>query len=104
VGLLQERAHVIHPEPQQQPEANPRAMDLSSYASTAATTTPTTPRPKGHIWSTRLGSWVMPITRKGSRRPSPDHIFCSEPPCWLLIEPLDPEATALPSAPHGATS
>jgi hypothetical protein len=79
-------------------------MDLSSYASTTATTTPATPRPKGHIWSPRLGSWVVPITRKGSRRPSPDHIFCSEPPCWLLVEPLDPEATALPSAPHGATS
>jgi hypothetical protein len=79
-------------------------MDLSSYASTTATTTPTTPRPKGHIWSTRLGSWVVPILRKNSRRPSPDHIFCSEPPCWLLIEPLDSEAAALPSAPHGATS
>jgi hypothetical protein len=26
-------------------------MDLSSYASTTATTTPTSPRPKGHIWS-----------------------------------------------------
>ena len=71
-----------------------RAMDLSSYASTTATTTPTTPRPKGHIWSTRLGSWVVPILRKNSRRPSPQHIFCSEPPCWLLIEPLDPEAAA----------
>jgi hypothetical protein len=47
---------------------------------------------------------VVPITRKGSRKPSPQHIHCSEPPCWLLIEPLDPEAAALPSAPHGATS
>jgi hypothetical protein len=81
-------------------------MDLSSYASATAsgTSTPPTPRPRGHIWSTRLGSWVVPITRKGSRRPSPQHIHCSEPPCWLLIEPLDPEATALPSAPHRATS
>jgi hypothetical protein len=48
----------------------------------------------GHIWSTRLGSWVVPILRKNSRRPSPDHIFCSEPPCWLLIEPLDTETAA----------
>jgi hypothetical protein len=81
-------------------------MDLSSYASAtaSASSTPTTPRPRGHIWSTRLGSWVVPITRKGSRRPSPQHIHCSEPPCWLLIEPLDPDAAALPSAPHGATS
>jgi hypothetical protein len=97
VGLLQERAHVIGPEPQQQPEANPRAMDLSSYASATATnssSSTSSTRPRGHIWSTRLGSWVVPITRKGSRRPSPDHIFCSEPPCWLLIEPLDPASTA----------
>ncbi|MCH9715155.1 MAG: hypothetical protein K0U63_11530 [Cyanobacteria bacterium] len=81
-------------------------MDVSSYASATAsgTSTPPTPRPRGHIWSTRLGSWVVPITRKGSRRPSPHHIHCSEPPCWLLIEPLDPEAAALPSALHGATS
>jgi len=69
-------------------------MDLSTYASTIATTVPATPRPNGHIWSTRLSSWVVPITRKGSRRPSPQHIHCSEPPCWLLIEPLDPEAAA----------
>ncbi len=103
MGLLQERAHVLpHSRHSQQINPSPRAMDLSTYTSTTAT--PTTPRPKGHIWSTRLGSWVVPITRKGSRRPSPDHILCSEPPCWLLIEPLDPEATALPSAPHGATS
>jgi hypothetical protein len=51
-----------------------------------------------------LGSWVVPILRKNSRRPSPQHVFCSEPPCWLLIEPLDPDAAALPSAPLGATS
>jgi hypothetical protein len=103
--LLQERAHVTPPRAQTA-TAHPitRAMNLSNYASTTATTTPTTPRPRGHIWSTRLCSWVVPITRKGSRRPSPDHIFCSEPPCWLLIEPLEPEAAALPSAPHGATS
>ncbi len=105
MGLLQERAQVLHQSHHNHhTNAKPRAMDLSSYASTTATTTPTTPRPKRHIWSTRLGSWVVPITRKGSRRPSPDHIFCSEPPCWLLIEPLEPEAAALPSAPHGATS
>ncbi len=94
MGLLQERAHVIGPEPQQQPEANPSAMDLSSYASATATNSPSSTRPRGHIWSTRLCSWVVPITRKGSRRPSPDHIYCSEPPCWLLIEPLDPASTA----------
>jgi hypothetical protein len=81
-------------------------MDLSSYASAtaSASSTPITPPPRGHIWSTRLSSWVVPITRKGSRRPSPQHIHCSEPPCWLLIEPLDPDAAALPSAPHGASS
>jgi hypothetical protein len=79
-------------------------MDLTSYASVTNSNSPTSTRPRGHIWSTRLGSWVVPITRKGSRRPSPQHIHCSEPPCWLLIEPLDPEAAALPSAPHGATS
>lgn len=94
MGLLQERAHVIGPEPQQQPEANPRSMDLSSYASATATNSPSSTRPRMHIWSTRLCSWVVPITRKGSRRPSPDHIYCSEPPCWLLIEPLDPASTA----------
>ena len=65
-------------------------MDLSAYARASSTTT----RPMGHIWSSRLSSWVVPITRKGSRRPSPQHIFCSEPPCWLLIEPLDPATTA----------
>jgi hypothetical protein len=37
---------------------------------------------------------VVPITRKPGRRPSPQHIHCSEPPCWVLIEPLDPEAAA----------
>jgi hypothetical protein len=82
-------------------------MDLSSYASATASSTstpPTSTGPRGHIWSTRLGSWVVPILRKNSRRPSPNHIFCSEPPCWLLIEPLNTEAAALPSAPHGATS
>ena len=63
-------------------------MDLSSYASNTANTTPTTPRPKGHIWSTRLACWVVPITRKPGRRPSPDNIHCSEPPCWVLIESL----------------
>ncbi|MCP9889269.1 hypothetical protein KBY96_15225 [Cyanobium sp. ATX 6A2] len=57
---------------------------------TSITATTRGPRPKGHIWSEPLNSWVVPILRKNSRRPSPDHIFCSEPPCWLLIEPLDP--------------
>jgi hypothetical protein len=93
-GLLQERARVFHPEPQQQSDVNPRAMDLSSYASATATNSPISPRPKGHVWSTRLCSWVVPILRKNSRRPSPQHIHCSEPPCWVLIEPLDPEAAA----------
>jgi len=69
-------------------------MDLSTYGSTTANTTPTSPRPRGHIWSTRLSSWVVPITRKPGRRPSPDHIHCSEPPCWVLIEPLPPETSA----------
>jgi hypothetical protein len=69
-------------------------MDLSSYASATTSNSPISPRPKGHIWSTRLCSWVVPILRKNSRRPSPDHIFCSEPPCWVLIEPLDPEVVA----------
>jgi len=63
-------------------------MDLSSYASPASTTIPTTPRPSGHIWSTRLASWVVPIGRRPGRRPSADHIFCSDPPCWVLIEAL----------------
>jgi hypothetical protein len=62
-------------------------MDLSSYGSTIANTTPTSPRPSGHIWSTRLASWVVPIGRRPGRRPSADHIFCSDPPCWVLIEP-----------------
>ena len=69
-------------------------MDLTNYASTTANNGPTSPRPRGHIWSTRLGNWVVPILRKNSRRPSPNHIFCSEPPCWLLIEPLDQTSTA----------
>jgi hypothetical protein len=59
---------------------------------------PTSPRPKGHIWSTRLSSWVVPITRKPGRRPSPDHIHCSEPPCWVLIEPLSPTDLGDPAA------
>ena len=29
-------------------------MDLSTYGSASSTTTPTSPRPRGHIWSTRL--------------------------------------------------
>jgi hypothetical protein len=69
-------------------------MDLSTYGSASSTTTPNSPRPKGHIWSTRLSSWVVPITRMPGRRPSPDHIQCSEPPCWVLIEPLLPETSA----------
>ena len=69
-------------------------MDLSSYASATCSNSPSSPRPKGHIWSTRLCSWVVPIFRKNSHRPSPQHIFCSEPPCWLLIEPINTEATA----------
>ena len=63
-------------------------MDLSSYASSTANTTPTSHRPSGHIWSTRLASWVVPIGRRPGRRPSVDHIFCSDPPCWVLIEAL----------------
>jgi hypothetical protein len=59
-----------------------------SIHSTAAATSG--PRPKGHIWSVPLNSWVVPIKRRNSRRPSPDHIFCSQPPCWVLIEPLAP--------------
>ncbi|MCP9901924.1 hypothetical protein KBZ12_11115 [Cyanobium sp. Cruz CV13-4-11] len=73
-------------------------MDLTGYANTTSTTpTPTSPRPPGHIWSTRLASWVVPITRKPGRRPSPQHVHCSEPPCWVLVEPLkplDPDGTA----------
>ncbi len=45
---------------------------------------------KGHIWSPRLGAWVVPIQRRNSRRPSPDHVHCSEPPCWVLMRPLPP--------------
>lgn len=74
-------------------------MDLSVFASPSATSAPTGPRPKGHIWSTRLSSWVVPITRKPGRRPSPDHIHCSEPPCWVLIEPLSPSDQGNPSNP-----
>jgi hypothetical protein len=95
MGPLQQRARLTHP------HATPttsEAMDLSVYASPSATTAPTSPRPKGHIWSTRLSSWVVPITRKPGRRPSPDHIHCSEPPCWVLIEPLTP---AEPDDPAG---
>jgi hypothetical protein len=69
-------------------------MDLSSYASTTGSNSPISPRPKGHVWSTRLCSWVVPILRKGSRRPSPQHIHCSEPPCWVLIEPRPPQSSA----------
>jgi hypothetical protein len=69
-------------------ELTPSGNSLTSGAD------PTTPRPSGHIWSTRLASWVVPITRKPGRRPSPDHIHCSEPPCWVLINPLDSEAAA----------
>ncbi len=63
-------------------------MDLSSYASTTANTTPTGHRPSRHIWSTRLASLVVPIGRRPGRRPSADHIFCSDQPCWVLIEAL----------------
>jgi hypothetical protein len=95
MGLLQERARVFHPEPSLPAnQRTPRAMDLSSYASATTSNSPISPRPKGHVWSTRLCSWVVPILRKNSRRPSPQHIHCSEPPCWVLIEPLDPEAAA----------
>jgi hypothetical protein len=80
MGLLQERAHVTPP----------RAHTATDHPITS----PTSTRPRGHIWSTRLCSWVVPILRKNSRRPSPQHIHCSEPPCWVLIEPLDPEAAA----------
>ena len=69
-------------------------MDLSSYGSTTAKTTPTSPRPSGHIWSTRLASWVVPIGRRPGRRPSADHIFCSDPPCWVLIESLPASSPA----------
>ncbi|PZV04604.1 MAG: hypothetical protein DCF23_05925 [Cyanobium sp.] len=64
-------------------------MELTPYSNSLTSgAKATTPRPKGHIWSTRLASWVVPITRKPGRRPSPDHIHCSEPPCWVLIEPI----------------
>ncbi|MCP9860621.1 MULTISPECIES: hypothetical protein [unclassified Cyanobium] len=76
-------------------------MDLFNYATSPTTTSnptttanPTSPRPQGHIWSTRLASWVVPITRKPGRRPSPQHVHCSEPPCWVLVEALDPDAPA----------
>jgi hypothetical protein len=49
-------------------------MDLTSYASTTSTNSPTSTRPRGHIWSTRLCSWVVPILRKNSRPPvAPAH-------------------------------
>jgi hypothetical protein len=39
-------------------------MDLTPYSSSLTTgAIPTTPRPSGHIWSTRLASWVVPITQ-----------------------------------------
>jgi hypothetical protein len=69
-------------------------MDFSSYTSTTANTTPTSPRPSGHIWSSRLASWVVPIGRRAGRRPSADHIFCSDPPCWVLIEALPAGSSA----------
>jgi hypothetical protein len=70
-------------------------MDRSPYGSGLTSgANPTTPRPKGHIWSTRLASWVVPITRKPGRRPSPDHIHCSDPPCWVLIESLPAGSSA----------
>lgn len=46
--------------------------------------------PRGHIWSSRLAAWVKPIRgRTPGRKPSPDHLFCSEPPCWLWGPPLE---------------
>lgn len=66
-----------------------------SIHSTAAATRG--PRPQGHIWSVPLNSWVVPIKRRNSRRPSPDHIFCSQPPCWVLIEPFSPDTEGEPA-------
>jgi hypothetical protein len=60
MGPLQGRARISHPVVI---PITPEAMDLSVYATPSATSTPTSPRPKGHIWSTRLSSWVVPITR-----------------------------------------
>ena len=77
-------------------DLNPDSRHSNHSCTTTATTpttattgsTPATARPRGHIWSTRLKGWVVPITRRESRRPSPQHVFCSEPPCWLLMEPI----------------
>ena len=66
----------------------PRAIDLSLYDHPHGVRQPAQPVPKGHIWSSRLASWVVPIQRRNSRRPSAQHIYCSEPPCWVLVEPL----------------
>jgi hypothetical protein len=44
------------------------------------------PPPRGHVWSAPLQCWVVPITGRLGRRPSPDHILCTEPRCWVLVE------------------
>jgi hypothetical protein len=43
------------------------------------------PPPRGHVWSAPLQCWVVPITSRLGRRPSPEHILCTEPRCWVLV-------------------
>lgn len=46
---------------------------------------PITTCPRGHIWSPRLSAWVVPIRRKPGKRPSAEHVLCTEPLCWVLM-------------------
>jgi hypothetical protein len=36
----------------------------------------------------QLNAYVVPIKRKNAKRPSPNHVYCSEPLCWVLMEDL----------------
>jgi DNA repair protein RadD len=54
------------------------------------------PPPRGHVWSAPLQCWVVPITSRSCRRPSPDHILCTQPRCWVLVE-VPPPVPPLPT-------
>jgi DNA repair protein RadD len=54
------------------------------------------PPPRGHMWYAPLQCWVVPITSRSCRRPSPDHILCTQPRCWVLVE-VPPPVPPLPT-------
>jgi len=46
---------------------------------------PFSPGPRGHVWCEGLSAWVVPIRRQPGRRPSAEHVLCTEPLCWVLM-------------------